>query len=91
MPRLARPIHRSRRRICPAQHRLQEVKAAFAAINLPPTLPENPLKDIQSRFDFPWLMAFGENDGEGHPNKRRLLTVSEFFRYTEEQGNNDTM
>ena len=89
MPRLARPIPRDRARsrspavqaVSSGYHRF----LAFAAVNLPTGFPDNPLKDIGLILDFPWLKPQSE-DVDGHPNKRRLLTVTEFFRYTDEQG-----
>jgi hypothetical protein len=91
MPRLALPIPRDRsgrRRTSPAGQALQacsqRLSLAFASINLPTSFPD-PLKDIKPMFDFPWLLSLGP-DSEEHPSRRRLLTVGEFFRYTEEQG-----
>lgn len=56
----------------------------LAAIHLP---RENPLKEMTAGLaEIPWLQGLGDGDAEGHPNKRRLLTVSEFFQYTEQQG-----
>lgn len=89
MPRLARPVPRDRsgsrspvvRAVSSSYHRF----VAFAAVNLPTNFPENPLKEISLILDFPWLKP-QDDDADGHPNKRRLLTVSEFFRYTDDQG-----
>jgi hypothetical protein len=54
----------------------------FAAISLP---GDNPLKDMMPAvMDLPWLMSIG--DAGGPPNKRRLLTVAQFFDFTEQQG-----
>lgn len=88
MPRLARPVTggggRKKRSAGPV--RVPFGRWPFAAISLP---SENPLKELSAGLsEIPWLSGLAEGDAEGHPNKKRLKTVSEFFQYTEQQGEN---
>jgi hypothetical protein len=42
---------------------------------------------MAAAVDIPWLTRReDEENSDGHPNKRRLETVAEFFQYTEQQG-----
>jgi hypothetical protein len=84
MPRLSRPIPAGVRR-----HRNDIVVSnigrwPFAAVTFP---KENPLKAMAAAVEIPWLTRReDEENSDGHPNKKRLESVSEFFQYTEQQG-----
>lgn len=86
MPRLARPVprdHRSRHQ-APFTHALKACShkfISFAAVNFPSSFPD-PLNNLRLDLDLPWAVGFDEPA----VSRRRLRTVREFFKYTDEEG-----
>lgn len=90
MPRLARPIPRDSdrsRHQAPFTHALKACShkfISFAAVNLPTSFPDslNNLPRLHLDLDLPWALG----PDEPAVSRRRLKTVGEFFRYTDEEG-----
>lgn len=94
MPRLSRP-KRAPKQAAPAEEAEETTTErkpfkfslpSFAAISAG---DNNPLKDFRppSWLELPFGLSIIRDDGnQEHPNKRKLTTVQEFFRYTDAQG-----
>lgn len=87
MPRLARPVPRNResRHQTPFSHAFKACShkfISFAAVNLPTSFPDPLNKLPKLDLDLPWALG----PDEPAVSRRRLKTVGEFFRYTDEEG-----